>query len=120
MKYIFVLFFCFHCFSSYADDMCANNKHVVEECYNVRGKLIVHANMRLYLHTEGKRLLAVYYYPDVPEPELALPKNVSEMLEANKQLSGDYKVCPFTPQAPGKMQIVCINSAKNLIQSHNQ
>ena len=31
---------------------------------------------------------------------------------------GDFEVCPFTPEQKGHMQMVCVESAKNLVVMH--
>jgi hypothetical protein len=43
-----------------------------------------------------------------------LPEAVEKQLNRDIYLYGDYIVCPFTPDKPGTMQQVCIESASNL------
>jgi len=43
-----------------------------------------------------------------------LPRNVDAALSPDTDLFGDFVVCPFTPDTPGEMRMVCVDSAKNL------
>jgi hypothetical protein len=49
-----------------------------------------------------------------PGPSI-IPAPVKERLDWDKEVFGDYLVCPLTRSRPGRMQTVCIESGKNLI-----
>jgi hypothetical protein len=91
----------------------------VGQCFNVHGRLSVYngtPSIRLWpLGT--KRLLGVIDPADVsnaPGPTI-LPLDIKNKLDWDKNVFGDFLVCPLTRQQPGRMQTVCIESGKNLI-----
>jgi len=53
----------------------------------------------------GNRILGVR------EP---LPASLSRALDWEHEAGGDFTVCPFTAQAAGRMQFVCVESAAGL------
>jgi len=64
-----------------------------------------------------KRLLGVIDPNDVsnaPGPTI-LPVDIKNRLDWDKDVFGDFIVCPLTQQQPGRMQTVCIESSKNLV-----
>ena len=97
---------------------CENNPAAVGECF------LVHGRIRLYNGTPGiriwiigtKRLLGV-----IPSENEIMPQKVSKHIADGTDIFGDFVVCPFTKQKEGHMQMVCIESASNLvIQRHRQ
>lgn len=44
-----------------------------------------------------------------------LPKEFVEMLDSGKEIFADFIVCPFTQEKPGEMQLVCVESASNIL-----
>jgi len=97
---------------------CQNNPAVVGECFSVHGRI------RLYNGTPGiriwiigtKRLLGV-----IPSENEIMPQKVSKHITLETDIFGDFVVCPFTKQKEGHMQMVCIESASNLvIERHGQ
>jgi len=102
-------------FSTNAEEICSADKRIVNPCYDVYGKLTVHANMRVYLWPVGtKRLIAISYRKDSPEPNPPLPSNIHLNHLLENDLFGNFNICPFTKEKAGKMQVVCINSVSNL------
>ena len=98
-----------------ASASCAGDARVVEACFDVHGRLRIDANLRMHLWPIGtRRLLAVHYRRDAPEPDPPLPGNVAKALGLDNELFGDFRICPFTPDRPGRMRIVCIDEASNL------
>ena len=47
------------------------------------------------------------------EPDM--PRSIEKQLDWDKYLLGDFVVCPLTRSVPGRMQIICIESVKNLV-----
>lgn len=93
---------------------CEEDKRVVAPCYDVRGRLQVHANSRLYLETEG-RLLGVALQSTASDAAYFLPENTMKMVSPKADVVGDFVVCPFTRYRAGKMQQVCIESAGSVM-----
>ncbi len=44
-----------------------------------------------------------------------LPGDVRSRLSWDTDLFGDFVVCPFTPEKPGVMRLVCVDSATRLV-----
>ncbi len=44
-----------------------------------------------------------------------LPPSIHERLSWDSDLFADFVVCPFTPEEPGIMQLVCVDSAKHIV-----
>jgi len=93
---------------------CTQNTQLVGQCFTVRGRLSVHANMRPYLWPIGThRLLGIAS----PEGAIIMPNEIERIFASppfDRQLFVDFAICPFTRRRPGTMQMVCIASARNL------
>jgi len=91
---------------------------VVGKCFNVHGRLSVYngtPSIRLW-PMGTKRLLGVIDPNDVsnaPGPTI-LPVDIKSKLDWDKDVIGDFMVCPLTRPQSGRMQTVCIASGKNL------
>jgi len=103
---------------------CRARADVVGKCFTVHGRLSVYngtPSIRLW-PLGSKRLLGVIDPKDVsnaPGPSI-LPKSIGEKLDWDKNVFGDFLVCPLTRSQPGKMQTICIESGKNLkIEKHD-
>ncbi|HUO04296.1 MAG TPA: hypothetical protein VMU16_03765 [Candidatus Binataceae bacterium] len=95
---------------------CAKDKRVVAACYDVHGRIRMYANMRPYLWPIGtKRLLGIFTTSEAPDVTYFWPDYVARKVGLQTDLFGDFRVCPFTPKKEGRMQMVCIDSASNLI-----
>jgi hypothetical protein len=44
-----------------------------------------------------------------------VPEYIESKINENVAIFGDFVVCPFTRSKPGEMQLVCIESAKNVV-----
>ena len=98
---------------------CRSRPDVVGKCSRVHGRLSVYngtPSIRLWpLGT--KRLLGVIDPNDVsnaPGPTI-LPVDIKNKLDWDKDVFGDFIVCPLTRQQSGRMQTVCIADGKNLM-----
>ena len=98
---------------------CRSRSDVVGRCFNVRGRLSVYngtPSIRLW-PIGSKRLLGIIDPNDVsnaPGPTI-LPLDIKSKLDWDKDVVRDFVVCPLTRQQSGRMQTVCVESAKNLI-----
>ena len=99
-------------------DSCKRRPDVVGKCFDVHGRLSVYngtPGIRLW-PIGTKRLLGIIDPKDVsntPGPTI-LPVDIKNKLDWNKDVFGNFVVCPLTRQEPGRMQTVCIESGKNL------
>jgi hypothetical protein len=44
-----------------------------------------------------------------------LPQSFRETLDSQREIYADFVVCPFTPNEPGVMPLVCVDSARNVV-----
>jgi hypothetical protein len=106
---------------------CRRNSQPTMQCFTVHGRL------SLYNGTPGfriwkvgsKRLFGVLNsYGKEPEDQvLLLPEPVQELMKPDTTTTmayGDFTICPFTAERPGRMQMVCISDASNLIAKSGQ
>jgi len=98
---------------------CRSRSDVVGKCFGVHGRLSVYnGTPSIRLSPSGsKRLLGIIDPKDTsnaPGPSV-LPEEIKGKLDWDKNVFGDFLVCPLTRSQPGKMQTVCIESGKNLI-----
>jgi hypothetical protein len=90
---------------------CAKNPAVIGACFAVKGRIAVYnGSPSVRIHPYGtKRLLGV-----VPSEEEIMPAELKSAIGLDRDAVADMQVCPFTKLMPGKMQLVCIESAKNI------
>ena len=99
---------------------CRARSDVVGKCFSVHGRLSVYngtPGIRLW-PMGTKRLLGIIDPNDAssaPGPTV-LPVEIKNKLDWDKDVLGDFLVCPLTRQQPGRMQTVCIESGKNLLE----
>ena len=99
-------------------DSCKRRTDIVGKCFNVHGRLSVYngtPSIRLW-PIGTKRLLGVIDPTDVsnaPGPTV-LPLDIKSKLDWNKDVLGDFTVCPLTARQTGRMQTICIESGRNL------
>jgi hypothetical protein len=44
-----------------------------------------------------------------------IPEALAQQLDGENMIIGDFLVCPFTRPRPREMQLMCIESAKNVV-----
>ncbi len=97
---------------------CKGNPRVVGECYMIHGRATFgNGTPALRIWPVGTNRMLGVTADDAEEP--IAPK---EMLKFDPDLEGifgDYEVCPLTPERKGHMQMVCVQSAKNLVTKHS-
>lgn len=116
---IFILLL-IHCTPAYPaeDVLCANDPRVIDACYGTEGTIIIYANMRPYLNPDGtKELLGISQKSNTEDTDYFWPADIEKMMSYNSTLHGNFRVCPFTKKKPGEMQIVCIQTARNLTKT---
>ena len=102
-----------------AGQSCRQRPDLVGKCFIVHGRLSVYngtPSIRLW-PIGTKRLLGVLDpkdASDAPGPSI-LPEEIRTKLDWDKNVFGDFLVCPLSRKQPGRMQTVCIESGKNLV-----
>ena len=99
-----------------AQKSCREHPQLIGKCFRVRGRLSVYNGapaVRLW-RIGTKRVLGVsdqrFSLPDYRN----LPEDLKKQLTGENVIIGDFLICPFTSAKPREMQLVCIESAKNV------
>jgi hypothetical protein len=100
---------------------CKANPQVVNACYIVHGRATFgNGTPGLRIWPVGtKRMLGITAGPvadDADEP--IAPRNLLKHFDGKSWVYGDFEVCPFTAERKGYMQMVCVESASNLVVKH--
>jgi len=96
---------------------CREHPQVNSPCFTVHGR------MRLYNGTPCVRIwpIGTHRILGVSEnrfynAEYAnLPPELSKLLRGENEIFADFIVCPFMPDEPGVMRLVCVDSASNIV-----
>jgi hypothetical protein len=101
---------------------CRDDPDVINQCFVVHGRLRADADGRIHLWPVGTtRLFAVEFRPKSPRALSTtaggpyMPQTISTLLSSRATVFADFQVCPFTPDEPGKMRYVCIQSASQVL-----
>jgi hypothetical protein len=102
--------------SDLTDKSCRQHPQLIGECFNVRGRLSVYNGApAVRLRRSGTRRMLGVSDQRFKLPEYRnLPEVLSQQLNGDNEILGDFLVCPFTKPRPREMQLVCIESARNL------
>jgi hypothetical protein len=98
---------------------CREHPKLVGPCFRIRGRMNYWngmPGMRIW-RVGTRRMLGVVSVDgnDFTDADFnTLPDNIKADLSPDTDLFGDFVVCPFTPDKPGEMRMVCIDSATNL------
>jgi hypothetical protein len=95
---------------------CREHPQLVGKCSTVHGRLAVYnGNPAVRLRRIGARRLLGVSDQRFKLPEYRnIPESLAQQLKGENELVGDFLICPFTRSKPGEMQLICIESAKNL------
>lgn len=93
--------------SSY--EACKSDPDIIGACFTVHGRLSAwNGTHTLRIWRIGtKRILGVH--------NEILPEAVADKMGWEVEAYGDFLVCPFTKDHPGEMQMVCVESAENVV-----
>ena len=98
-----------------AQKPCREQPSLVGKCFMVRGRLSLYngaPTIRLW-RAGTKRMLGVSASYS-REGYTSMPSELERQLSWEKEVWGDFLVCPFTPRRPREMQMICIERAKNI------
>ena len=90
---------------------CKSNPQLAAACFTVHGRLSAYngtPSLRIW-PIGTHRLLGILK----DEDPLALPENIRNEVGFEKDIYGDFLVCPFTQSKPGQMQFVCVEAVSN-------
>ena len=100
-----------------AEKSCREHPQLIGKCFTVHGRLSIYNGnpaVRLW-HVGTRRVLGVSEQRfSLPEYR-NLPEDLAQQLDRENMIIGDFLVCPFTRPRPREMQLMCIESAKNVV-----
>jgi len=96
---------------------CRAHPLLVGSCFTIRGRLSIYngAPARRLWRIGTKRVLGISEQRYSVTGYRNVPEYVESKLTEDVAVFGDFVVCPFTRLRPGEMQLVCIESGKNLV-----
>lgn len=100
-----------------AEKSCREHPQLVGKCFTVHGRLSTYnGNPAVRLWNIGtKRILGVSDQRFSLPGYRNLPEDLAQQLNGENNVYGDFLVCPFTRSRPREMQLMCIESAKNIV-----
>ncbi len=100
-----------------ADAKCKGNPKIVGACFSLHGRITPGADtVRLWLWPVGtKRMLGVTGGPELDDADDPIYPRSLKFTPDTEAIYGDFDVCPFTQEKAGAMQLVCIESAANVV-----
>lgn len=100
-----------------AEKTCREHPQLIGKCFNVRGRLSTYnGNPAVRLWRIGtRRMLGVSDQRFSLPGYRNIPEDLSQQLNSENIIMGDFLVCPFTRDRAGEMQLMCIESAKNIV-----
>ena len=98
-----------------AGKSCREHPQLIGKCFVVHGRLSVYNGApAVRLRRIGTRRVLGVSEQRFNLPEYRnLPEDLTEQLNGDNEIIGDFLVCPFTKSKPREMQLVCIESANN-------
>jgi hypothetical protein len=96
---------------------CHEHPQVDGPCFNVHGRIRIYngtPSVRIW-PVGTKRLLGVSEARFYKAEYSNMPPDLSRLLAWDKEIFADFVVCPFTPDEPRVMRLVCIDSASNIV-----
>ncbi|HAF12695.1 MAG TPA: hypothetical protein DCK99_03145 [Blastocatellia bacterium] len=100
-----------------AEKSCREHPQLIGKCFNAHGRLSTYnGNPAVRLWRIGtKRVLGVSEQRFSLPGYCNIPEDLSQQLKGENMIIGDFLVCPFTRARPREMQLMCIESAKNVV-----
>lgn len=96
---------------------CQKHPQLIGKCFNVHGRLSTYNGnpaVRLW-NLRTRRMLGVSDQRFSLPGYSNLPEDLAKQLTGDNNIYGDFLVCPFTRPQPHEMQLICIESAKNVM-----
>ena len=98
------------------EHLCHEHPQLVGKCFTIRGRMSYYngtPSVRIW-RIGTTRILGVSEGRFKIPGFVNLPRKIESKLSLHTDLFGDFVVCPFTPDEPGVMRLVCVDSAKDL------
>lgn len=100
-----------------AEKSCREHPQLIGKCFTVRGRISTYnGNPAVRLWNLGtRRMLGVSEQRFSLPGYRHIPEDLAKQLNGENNIFGDFLVCPFTRPRPREMQLMCIESAKNIV-----
>jgi len=100
-----------------AQKSCSEHPQLIGKCFKVHGRLSVYNGApAVRLWRIGTRRVMGISEQRFSLPEYRnLPEDLMKQLNEENEIFGDFLICPFTRAKPREMQLVCIESAKDIV-----
>ncbi|HET6862815.1 MAG TPA: hypothetical protein VFH91_07195 [Pyrinomonadaceae bacterium] len=95
---------------------CKDHPKVIGSCFTVYGRLSAYngaPTLRIW-KIGTRRMLGVSEQRFQEDGYINIPDEIRNRVNFETDLLGNFLICPFTRQRTGEMQLVCIESGKNL------
>lgn len=94
---------------------CRAQPSLVGKCFVVRGRLSLYNGApTIRLWRAGTRRMLGVSSSYAQDGYSSIPEELEKKLGWETEVWGDFLVCPFTPRRPKEMQMICIESGKNI------
>lgn len=96
---------------------CREHPDLAGACYPVRGRLSLYLgnpSRRIWI-VGTDRLLGVSEGRFARADVANIPPDLVAISSFDQDVFGDFLVCPFTPDEPGVMRLVCVESVSNAV-----
>ena len=96
---------------------CREHPAVTAPCFTLRGRLSMwNGNPTYRIWPVGTRRMLGISEGIFDKPGYSnIPQDLQTKLSWDVNLFGDFVICPFQPDKPGRMRSVCVDSAKNVV-----
>ena len=106
------------CSPAISSEICAKSPRLVGTCFVVHGRLMQTngtPDARIW-RIGTKRILGVVDAKGQADTDDAVPERLGPW---DRDLDGDFRVCPLTHERPGWMQMVCIAGWSKVVRARN-
>jgi hypothetical protein len=96
---------------------CRAHPQLIGRCFPVRGRLSSYNGapaLRIW-RVGTRRMLGISEQRFSVAGYRNVPVDIEGQIDQDVAIFGDFLVCPFTRSRPGEMQLVCIESGRNLV-----
>jgi len=101
---------------------CKGNPKLIDKCFTVHGRATFGPGtpaLRIW-PTGTHRMLGVTAGPVADDGDAPICPKEMLRFTAGMEEYGDFVVCPFTPDKPDHMQMVCVESVSHLVVRQNK
>jgi hypothetical protein len=94
---------------------CQSDPDLIGPCFTTRGRLSAwNGSPTFRIWRIGTRRIMGLTERLFPSDQVVLPESLDGQMNFDVDAYGDFMVCPITSDVPGKMQLVCVESAQNV------